>query len=253
MSGMMRRLRAAQAETERGFTLVELLVAIVVLAILLTMVSSLFISSLKVVTLTEATSQGTGNASNVIDEVARAIRSGTEATNLGNANASPAFLVGQPESITFYSYVDSYVPSPSAACPLTTSACATQVQPQIVQFAVDPTTRQVVEKRWKPLSSSGDSYSFPAYATATPTYNHTIGGPLLVTASGAAAVFTYLDSTGKVIPTPSSGLSCALLATVRSVTVTIRVAGATASARPAVVLQNTIQLPNLGAAGDTTC
>jgi prepilin-type N-terminal cleavage/methylation domain-containing protein len=248
------RLRGVPEASERGFTLVELLVAIFVLAILLTMVTVFFASTLKIITTTQGTQQATANASTTINTVARVVRSSSEVTITGGTTPSPAFIAGTSESATFYSYTDAYV-----------SSSSTQVQPSIVQFSLNA-SRQLVEKRWLPTATSGDIFTFPAL-TATPTYNHIIGGPLLATPaappasapastyldSAYAPLFTYLDATGLAITPSGTGLTCAQQQSVASVLVTVRVNGATSSVHPAVVLQNTVGLPNLGAAGDSTC
>jgi type II secretory pathway pseudopilin PulG len=249
---MIARLRGFREDKESGITLAELLVAIIVLGILLTMVSSLFVSSAKVVAQSQATTQATGFASNAMNELSRVIRLGTPNTLPNASDPSPAIIAGTAESLTLYSYPDAYV-TPSATCPAG-SACATGVQPQTVQFTVNSSTRQVIEKRWKPTASSGDSFTFPLLTT-TPSYNHIIGGPLLPTpaAAGSASLFTYLDADGDQVTPVAGGLSCSQRVSIVAVMITVRVQGYASSIRPAVFLQNTVQMPNLGSAAGLTC
>jgi type II secretory pathway pseudopilin PulG len=244
------RLRGSREDNESGITLAELLVAIIVLGILLTMVTSLFVSSAKVVVQSQATTAATGFASNAMNEISRVVRSGAVNT-LPNASVpSPVIIAGTAESVTLYSYVDSYV-TPTSTCPAG-SACATGVQPSTVQITVDPTTRNVIEKRWKPTAASGDSFTFPALTT-TPDYNHVIGGPLVVTPTGSAPVFTYLDKNNVAVTPAAGGLTCAQRITIVAMTVTVRVQGSAFSSRPAIILQNTVQMPNIGSTDGLSC
>jgi prepilin-type N-terminal cleavage/methylation domain-containing protein len=233
----MIRTRLAGADGEAGFTLVELLVAMFILGLLLTIVGGFYYSSVRLVDAAKATSQSTNNASTVMNELSDVIRSGTQNPVVGNSIPAPALVTATPESITVYSYVNSYVNSGSTA-----------VRPLLVQFSLNA-SRQLVEKRWAPTSSSGGYFIFPA-VTATPTNSNIIGGPILATPSspaGSLPLFTYLDNTGAAIVVGGSGLTATQLATVVSIEVTVRIAGASTSSRPNVVLQNTVGMPNLGA------
>jgi type II secretory pathway pseudopilin PulG len=207
---------------------VELLVAIILLGIVLTMVSSFFIASLKIVTVTQATSQGTGNASNLMNELARVIRSGSDNPVYGSLPA-PAFSVASPEVVTMVSYVDSYDGSSTM-----------QVRPQMVQFSLD-SNRRLVEKRWLPSVSSTGNFIFPALTT-TPASQRTIGGPVVATPTGQAPLFSFLDANGNSL-TPVVGTT--QLSSIAAVIVTVRVKGSDA-AQPAILLQNTVRIPNLG-------
>lgn len=249
MTGSAALSRLRGSDRESGFTLVELLVAIVVLAILLTIVGSLFLTSVRTVSASEATGQATGTASNAINELSRVIRSGTPNAVVGQLLPDPPFVAATTESLTMYSYVDSY-----------TGPGSTQVRPLLVQFSLDG-ARRLVEKRWVPSTSDPGYFVFPtpvSNPTTTPVYSAptrsalTIAGPIAATPSspaGSAPLFSYLDADGNTLTPSATGLTSTQLGEVARVLVTIRVAGAASSTRPTVVLQNTVRIPNLGLTG----
>ena len=238
---MMRPHGSATVEREgddAGFTLVELIVAVVILGLVLTMVGGFFITTTRIVAMTRTTSESTGTASNVLDEVSRVIRSGTDNPVLAQPLAAPAFLTATTESLTIYSYVDSYV-----------SGSSTELRPQIVQVSLT-TDRRVREKRWVPSSSASGYFVFPALTT-TPASSRIIGGPLAATPSGGVPLFTYLNQAGAPVVQPATGYTPDQLRTVAAVKLTVRVSGTDAQSDNTVLLQNTVRIPNLGFTGAT--
>jgi len=211
------------------------------LAILLAIVSGLLISSTKVIQSTEATAQGTATASNVANELSSVIRSGANQPVAGQLLSNAAFPVVSSELLTMYSYVNSY-----------TSASSTQVRPLLVQFSLN-SARQLVEKRWLPTSTNGTYFTFPTVSatgviSATPMSTRIIGGPLLATpATGANTdpLFVYLNASGTPIPSPTGTSLC----TIASVRVTVRTQGPTTTSHPAILLVNTVDIPNLPPTG----
>jgi type II secretory pathway pseudopilin PulG len=238
MTGPVAEVRRRREGSEDGISLVELLVAITVLAMLLAIVGGLLVSSVKVITATQATAQGTATASNVANEVTSVIRSGANQPVSGSLAANAAFVAASSESLTVYSYINSYV-----------SASSTQVRPLLVQFSLN-SARQVVEKRWLPTSTSGTYFIFPTYAqlaSTTPMSTRIIGGPLLATPTtgpNTDPLFVYLDASGAVIPSPNAS-PCSIA----SVRVTVRTQGPTMTSRPAIVLVDTVDIPNLPPTG----
>jgi type II secretory pathway pseudopilin PulG len=239
VTGLQGAVRRPREAAEDGISLVELLVASMVLAILLSIVGGLLVSSVKVIASTQATVQGTATASNVANELTSVIRSGANQPVAGQLLSNAAFVVASSESLTMYSYVNSY-----------TSVTSTQVRPLLVQFSLN-SARQVVEKRWTPTSTSGTYFIFPTLAqlaSATPMSTRIIGGPLLATPTTGVntdPLFVYLNASGAVIPSPTGANLC-LIAAVR---VTVRTQGPTTTSHPAILVVNTVDIPNLPPTG----
>jgi len=232
------RARAEKANDDRGFTLVELVVAIALLGLILAMVGGFFVMTTQLVSTTRTTSESTGTASNALNEISAVIRSGTDNPVLATPLADPAFVAATGESITMYSYVDSY-----------TAAGSTVLRPQRVQFSLT-SDRRVRERRWLPSSSADGNFIFPAM-DAAPSRDRIIGGPLAATPAGSAALFVFVNSAGLAMTPPVTGFTQTQLRSIASVTVTVRVGGSGAQRDNTVLLQNSVRLPNLGFTGGT--
>jgi prepilin-type N-terminal cleavage/methylation domain-containing protein len=239
VSGQRVALGRRRENSEDGLTLVEMLVAMMVLAVLLALVGGLFASSSKIIATTQVTGQGTTSAANIADELSNVIRSGANLPVTGQTLSNPALPYASNEALTMYSYVDSY-----------TSSTSTQVRPLLVQLSLN-SARQLVEKRWVPLSTSGTYFTFPtvsssgAVSTPAPTSTRIIGDPILTTPTTGAntdPLFVYLNASGGVIASP---VAAANLCSIASVRVTVRTQGAATTAHPAIVLVNTVDIPNL--------
>jgi prepilin-type N-terminal cleavage/methylation domain-containing protein len=249
--GLLAVLRRTRKD-ESGFSLAELLVAIMVLGFLLAMSAGILAWVGNSVRITQGTAAGAGTASDVMDEISTVVRSGTNQPVVNQLVANPPFIQATSESVTMYAYVDSY-----------TSPGATTVRPQIVQFSLN-SQRQLIEKRWVPTSTSGTYFTFPTFNTTVvpattstaPSSTKNFGGPLLTTPTGSNPLFVYLTST---CSTPSDPTTCGVVSpttttaqmlTIASIEVTVRVQGATKAARPSVVLQNVVNIPNIDLTGN---
>ena len=234
MAGQRRRLLA---KDQSGLTVVELLIAIVILALVLTAATTFFIGAARTVKFAQTMSEGTNTASNLMNELTRVIHEGDDNPNSGSQTPTPAFIpTASPtaESLTIFSNIDSY-----------DGSATFQTRPIMVQFSLDSTTRQLIEKRWLPTSSASGIFGFPA-VTTTPTSTRTIGGPVLAattTPSAAEPLFTYIDLYNAVLTPP---LTTAQLSTIAAVKITLRVRGGTSTTGTVTVLQSTVRLPNLG-------
>ena len=120
-----------------------------------------------------------------------------------------------------------------------------QTRPVMVQFLLDPTTRNLIEKRWLPTSTAGGIFTFPA-VTVAPNSVRNLGGPVLAASTTPAtpsAMFTYTDFNGTNLTPPIADTQ---LANIAQVTITVRVRGGNSATGAVTVLQNTVQLVNLG-------
>jgi Tfp pilus assembly protein PilW len=221
---------------DAGISLVELLVAMMLLGLIMAMVTGLFISVSKTVALGQAINDSSRVASNAANELSRVIRVGTTLSVSGTTIASPAFLSAGRESVTFYSNVD---------VNMATSVAVRSAQPTMVRFDLN-SNRQLVESRWT-ATAAGRFWTFPA-TTTTPNSTRNLGGPLTAPTGAESPLFTYFDETTPVpvqIATPASGsMSGADLKRIASVRITIKVPSPNASGNPAT-FTNTIVLPNL--------
>jgi len=226
-----------EGKSQSGLTLVELVVAILLLSLVLAVATSFLIGAMRTVSLTQVTSQGAGLASNLMNELSRVIRAGDDNPNAGSLAPTPAFVPSASptaESLTIFSNIDSYDGSSTF-----------QTRPSMVQFLLDQTTRMLIEKRWLPTSSAGGIFTFPA-VTSAPSTTRTIGGPVLAASSTpntSDPLFAYIDLHGNVLTPP---LSASQLPTIAAVVVTVRTQGGSSASTSATVLQSTIRLPNLG-------
>lgn len=226
-----RRLRPLQDDDgERGLSLAELIVGVTVTLVLLGMVVSFFMIGSKTIASTRTTSLDSGVASNLMNEISRVIRVGSDNPIVGTAQPQPAFLAASNESLTMYSFVD---------------ASTAAVNPVIVQFSLDG-TRSVVEKRWAATSTAGGYFVFPDYTSSAPSSTRRLGGPVAPTPSGAAQLFTYNAASGPLSMPGTGTIAPTDLDSIISVQVDIRVNTNTASNAPGIEMQNTVGIPNLG-------
>jgi len=223
---MMRRIRAA-ASGESGFTLTELLVAMVVMGVVLSMVVGFFSSAGRAFTLNQTTSGNTRAASNGMNEISRILRAATENPVQGQTVDSPAFVTATNESVTVYAYVN-----------LTSST----EQPIKVQFSID-SNRNLVETEW---ASYVIAAGYWGYAT-TPSFTRILASSIVNRVAPNPYLFTYLASDGTTIPIPSGGYTSTNLSSIAAVQVSLTI-GKTATASSTVSLQNTVGLPNLAIA-----
>jgi len=232
------RLRSALRDSrlrddERGISLPELLVAIMVTLVLLGMVFTFFLIGSRTIASTRSASLDSGVASNMMNEITRVIRSGTQHPVAGQAVNDPPFIAASKESLTIYSFIDSPV---SAARPI------------IVQFSLDA-KRNLVEKRWSSTGKSGDFFLFAAAPgvppVTAPTSTRTLGGPVAVTTAGQAELFTFRSTAG-AMTMPAGGIATIDLPSIVSVQVDVRVNTSTGTAAIPIEMRNLVLLPNLG-------
>jgi len=230
-SQLRARVRRAVGD-ERGITLVELMVAILVLGILSTMVVNLYVQTQRAVTTSSDVTLNTKTASNIMNEMSRVIRSSS--TNpKGGGLFDAAIVDARPNTLTVLAYVDTDAVNP---------------KPVRVQFAINATTRQIIETRWSAKPGVNGLWTFDAPITVVST--RTLPGAIV--ASGGS-LFTYFkaDRTTEMVA-PAGGLDEAKRLTIAAVKVNLLVqASQNASAKP-LALSNMVGLPNLGLETETT-
>jgi prepilin-type N-terminal cleavage/methylation domain-containing protein len=236
-----RVLRAVRAD-QSGLTLIELLVAVALLGILLTIISGLYVSALRTVTLSREVTANSKMASNAMNESTRAIRAATENPITGTLLNDPAFIVAKPDDILFYAYVNVYAD-------LTTAQ-----QPVMIRLRVDRTTGTYIESRWTGTAASDGKWVFtstpceainvPVGCTA-PSLRRTLAATMSPTGTGNPP-FLYLNADGVAIANTSSGLSPANRLLVAFVRVSLSVQTSLTDASNPTMLESIVGIPNLG-------
>ena len=230
---MIRRLSArmpvaARLRSDAGVGLIELVVSMTLLAILMTLVVTVFSSFTNTFSRERAESDSTNVAGIGMAELAKVIRSGT-IIDRKTTDDLAIFVEATDESVTLYSYLadDSLDPAPIR-----------------VRFAIDA-NRQLIESRWN-AARSAEGWTFPALS-ATPDYQKVIARKIIArtnaeVAAGKARLFTYLDKSGSKFATPVASSN---RGNISAVLLTMNVqADDTKEAAP-VELQNRVGLPNL--------
>lgn len=211
---------APKAPGDAGITLAELLVALMVFGIILTLTGGLFVSIIRTTAVARVGNDNTKSASVGVNEISRVLRVATTLAKLNQSINDPAFISASSESIVFTAYADV-----SSAAP----------KPIQVQFALD-SSRRLVETRWEMSASSS---GFWQLSGAAPT-SRVLAGPVPTWTAGNPQLFEFHDSSEAVLGVPVDRASIA------SVLVTLKVQTDAGTAGSAVVVQNLVGLPNLG-------
>lgn len=218
--------RCGGEDDERGMSMSELLVSMLIFSVLLTVVAGMYVSITRSSNQSQAIDASTRVAANAMNEVSLVIRNGTTIAQSGTTDLISAFPEATSDTLTVYSILDS------------TSAGLTPVK---VKFWINE-DRELIETRWT-ATRSGDYWTWP---TGTSSTSRNLSGSLLV--SEDKPLFTYLDESGAKISGGSGGtLGSDQRAKVTSVSITMRVEAADGGADLRTVdLDNVVGVPNLG-------
>jgi len=213
--------------SDAGLSLIELLVAMLLLGVFLTMISSLYLSASRSLGHAKLLTANTRQVSNGMNEVARVIRAATENPVPGNPLPDPALVEATPEAVTLYAYVNLNTPTQ---------------QPVKIRLSLDA-DRRLVETRWAATVLSGGYFEFSSEPESSRIIAETV-------APGSTA-FGYRDAAG--LPLLGSGgdgtlLTSIELRSVASVSVSLTVQATMSDARSAVTLRNTVGMPNVALA-----
>jgi prepilin-type N-terminal cleavage/methylation domain-containing protein len=227
-------MTARERAGERGLTLVELLIAMLLLGLVLFMVVGFFSSANRAFTQSNAVGGNTKAASNGMNEISRILRAATQNPVQGQALSSPAFvplgtagqIVTGNETVTVYAYVN--------------LDSATE-QPVKVQFSLD-SNRNLIETKWAGYVISPGYWGFQSTPVSTRIFAATV-----VNRTGSNPyLFTYLKTDGTALTVPAGGFSDSDLRSIAAVQVTLGVGTSATVNSSTVVLQNTVGLPNIG-------
>ncbi|WP_181397343.1 PulJ/GspJ family protein [Cryobacterium arcticum] len=223
---MITRIRHRLNRDDQGISLVELLVAMLLLAIVGVIVSGLYSSTMRTVSQARTLNSNTREASNGMNEVSRVIRAGTENPVSGAAN-QPALETAMRESVTLYAYVN-----------LVSSA----ELPVKIQLSLD-TSRRLIETQWPAIETPVGSGFFTFSTVSSST--RIMAGTVAPQSGSAPYLFTYVLKDGTELTSPTGGLTPAQRQTIAAIKVTMTLQGSATDTRSAVTLQNTVGMPNL--------
>lgn len=216
------RRRLASGASEAGLSLVEIIVAMMLTGILMTIVGSLVINVAKITSNSGSTALRSSVAANVMDEVSKVVRPASN-NDTGGTDPDPAVVSGTISGLTVISYVDANPVSPA---------------PTKVTFRLDAKSNLVEDRIAGTLSATG-------YWTFTgTTTTRTIGGPVSAL-TGNDALFVYLDDNGQVLTPGTTGLSLTQRQSIASIRVTIRIENALTSGSDPIIITNTVGMPNV--------
>lgn len=219
--------RGSSARRQRGLTLIELLIAMMLTSLVAAMTIGLFISATRSSTIAQSVDGGTRQAANGMSEMTRMIRAATANPvanpSPGNPLTTPAIVSAAANSITLDAYVN------------LTGASESPVQ---VNFAVNA-QGQLVETQWPATTTVAGANGNWVFST-TPSSTRILCDS--VPASGQ--LFHYLVAAGTEIAPPAA-TDTTTLATIRAVQIVLVINSSSQASAP-VTLTNTVGMPNLG-------
>lgn len=228
MTMRARPLRPAKRmkNDETGIGLVEILVAMLIFGIVLTLVTGMFMSATRVVNTGTSVNTSTKAASLGLNELSRAIRFAASNPVSGQALNDPALVVAKKDLVTVISYLDVDPANP---------------KPVKIAFTIDSQLR-LIEVRYPAYELSKGFWGFKTTAESTKI----LTGALIAPTGTEAPLFTYLDANNNPLVVPTSGLTSAQLQLVAAVKVSIKLKSDDATAGNPVQFESVIGIPNLG-------
>ncbi|WP_036283959.1 PulJ/GspJ family protein [Microbacterium luticocti] len=226
---MIRALRRRLHGDDDGMTLIELVVAMGVFALLLTLVVSMFVSTARAFSDERGAVDNSRLASTSMNEVTRIVRAGTEIPVWGSAENDPVFVSAGAEQLTLNAFID--------------AGTSDDPPPVRVRFARNG-QNELTETRW---SAYHDHTTYWKFQT-TSTYARLIARSLLPP-DPAAPLFRYYDADGtELVPPRGGSLSVSQIRNIASVQITMQVQGDGSGRVDPVEIRNMVGLPNLGVA-----
>jgi type II secretory pathway pseudopilin PulG len=229
MTRLQRLLARARGE-ERGLTLSELIIAMSLSVLILTIAGSFLVSSQKAAKVASSVSGNTRVAANVMNEVGRNLRAATDNPVPTGDDSQFAFQYASATSVRFFAYVN------------LDSSLSQAVE---VQVTLDTTRKVITETKWNGAAVAGNSsyYSFPlatgSLLSAAPSSTRT-----LATSVTSTSLFAFADAADTPLSSLTTPVAAVDLPDIRSVDVSVTI-GASATDPNAVSLTNTASMPNI--------
>lgn len=215
----------------RGFTLVELMVTMVVLAVAMAMVAGIMVTTSRTFTKDRSATNSTNIAAAGMNELTRVIRAGTEIRVSGGGRNTPVFETAENETMTLHAFID---------------ADSLDPRPVKVRFSVND-RRELVETRYPAVAGSGPFWEFvpPEHPSVT---SRVITRQITTAAAGEPALFSYYtaDDPDAPLTVPSAGLDETTRRKIVIVRVRLKVQSDATGRSVPVVIENQVGIPNLG-------
>ncbi len=220
MSPLAAVRRRLDLKSEKGVSLVEMLVTMLISGILLAIVGNMFVNIARITTNSNATTVRSSTAANLVEELSEVIRQAAPNAVATSDDADPAVVVATATTLTIYSYTDA---NPAAPAPVK------------VSFRVDAAGNLIEDRTAAVISAS-------YWVFTGTTTSRTLPGPI-----APAGLFTYLDASGAVIPISGTGLTLVQRGAVASIRLTLTLPNSTTvgTGSDPIVILNTVGMPNL--------
>jgi len=216
--------KSLRAGSDDGLSLVELLVAMLLTGIVLSLVGSLFVNVALVTSASNASTTKSSAAANALNEMVEVVRAAAN-NAVSTTVTDPAVVSATSTALTIYSFADT---SPTAPAPIK------------VAFRMDGTN--LVEDRYSGSNSTG-------YWVFSGTPTTRVIGNAVVT-NGADPLFAYLAADGSVVGAPAvTALTLDQRKTITSVRITVTIANQSRTGDSPIIIVNTVGMPNLTTSG----
>ncbi len=215
--GVLARLRRIRRDGDRGLTLAELMVTMVLMGVVGTIMVSTVVSVTSTVTKTQARADSLDIARTGMARLTKNIRAGMAIQQAGAADLPPFAEIG-PNKLTVYASLGDV--------------------PTKITYSVNA-NRELIEQWYTGNAASGPYWTFNATPRTTVIARQI--------PSTAGALFTFYDYNGALL-TNQTSTAAADLGQVRSVKIALTVDVDPARAGGPVTVSSSVVLPNLGIA-----
>lgn len=214
-------------DEDRGVSLIEMIIVMTLLSLVVTLVATVFVSSLRQNRTVIAKTTSTADARIAMEALSRDLR-----VALPPDGASPAVSKAEPGHVEYYAALGA-------------STATTDPLPSRVDFSIDSTVR-CLRRDITPAVQVGANLTWPASGTVSTCV--ALGD---VNADGSA-LFTYLPLATVLVPNPPAfdasapgGVAATNLSSIASVRINLRVTDTTSPAVPPTLVQGQVSLINV--------
>lgn len=220
-------MSSPRRDDDRGVSLIELIIVMALLSLVMTLVATVFISSLREGQTVSAKTTSTADARIAMEALSRDLR-----VAISPDGTSPAISTAEPRRVTYYAALGA-------------SSATTDPLPSLVDFGID-TTARCLRRSITPAVLVGSTLTWPAAGTVSTCVArgdiNATGGPL----------FTYLPLATVLVPdpppfdsTPPGGVVSSDLSKIASVQITLAVTDAQLAAVAPTLVQGQVSLINV--------
>ncbi|ERG63670.1 hypothetical protein L332_04275 [Agrococcus pavilionensis RW1] len=217
---------------DRGMTLVELLVAISLLAIATTLITAMVVTLARSSTRQEAEQYSSRTAAVALDQVGRVVRGATPTLHANGWQQLPAVVEARADRVRLSTYLETDADNPA---------------PTLVELRIDAASGTMTETRWASYRSGGVwAFQSTPFRTRAILAGVLPPGRSLPSGGSVGRAFDYFAADGRALPLPTSGqLTDAQRAEVSSIHVALAVQAQPGTAAAPAVIETTVMMPNI--------